>query len=500
VTEHDTSKGDVLLKQYMIRSSFSSGAIFRWIRNELASRVTMIDSISDLTGNWLRYQKSDDQIIRTKVILISRLQTPPLLLSALAIKFNGRATFGMYHFKTNDQRLQIMGRDFRVPLCLIALSNDSLYSYGEKAGEALHFKSMNLMMKTINPEPNDLFIMSLLLVNIVVSIDLFWMRFSKAWKHVCYWLIHAVKTNCLFLLIWLSFLTISGIPVIRSALNSSHWWLHGIACTRFAGILRHDAAIYYNRIPVIVAAYAVSCILFATIRRKFFCQPDSFDDDHLFREWSPLESTILTYILFRPIGMSIPAAATSFISQSNLDEDELIAPMMERFVFPNLWLQEDLISSEYINSLPLWLYNEPNHTGSESNNEEAADHQSSSVSEVSDSELASLSQTYSQPHSPSMDEFSPSKSGRKRSSGSRFKSTGVQKPSARDVSPINAAPMGTIRSTICPICLEAYRQNQVLCTLPCGHAYHDSCIFSWLLRDNHMCPTCRWPSNKAKTD
>ena len=486
----------------MIRSTFSSSTIFRWIRDELASRVKVIDSISELSRNWLQIQRSDDQTMRTNVVLISRLETPPLLLSALAIKFNGRAIFGMYQVTEKQDRLQIRGIDFEIPVCAISLSNESVYLFGKHAGDTFNFRSMDLLMKSFNPEMNDLFVLSLILVNIVVSIDLFWMRCSKAWKHVVFWLIHAVKTNCVLFFVWLSILTICGLPSVRPALNACLCWLQSISSTRFAEIVRHDAAIHYHRIPVIVAAYVISCLFFAAVRRKFFSRPGVFDDDNLFREWSPLESTILSYILFRPIGMSVPPAAT--LIQSNLEDG--MEQLIERLAFPNLWLQDDLISNEYINSLPVWLYAESSHAGSESNNEDLADHRSSSVSEFSESEQGSSSLTSNQPHSLSpsphsmADKYSPSKSTRRRnaSASSRLKSAGVHKSPERDVSPESAAPVGSISSTECAICLETYKQNQILCGLPCGHSYHESCILSWLLRDNHICPTCRWPSNKAK--
>uniref|UniRef100_K1Q4T7 Uncharacterized protein n=1 Tax=Magallana gigas TaxID=29159 RepID=K1Q4T7_MAGGI len=49
----------------------------------------------------------------------------------------------------------------------------------------------------------------------------------------------------------------------------------------------------------------------------------------------------------------------------------------------------------------------------------------------------------------------------------------------------------------CVICLEDYEEGVLLCGLPCKHSFHQRCIVVWLQRDNHYCPVCRWPSNKA---
>lgn len=50
----------------------------------------------------------------------------------------------------------------------------------------------------------------------------------------------------------------------------------------------------------------------------------------------------------------------------------------------------------------------------------------------------------------------------------------------------------------CTICLDCYKQSQSICGLPCGHNYHNECIIEWLIRGNHCCPICRWPSYRFK--
>lgn len=59
-------------------------------------------------------------------------------------------------------------------------------------------------------------------------------------------------------------------------------------------------------------------------------------------------------------------------------------------------------------------------------------------------------------------------------------------------------PKGIIMASECSICLDSYKRKDMLCGLPCGHAYHQNCIMGWLTRDNHCCPVCRWPAYKAK--
>lgn len=47
-----------------------------------------------------------------------------------------------------------------------------------------------------------------------------------------------------------------------------------------------------------------------------------------------------------------------------------------------------------------------------------------------------------------------------------------------------------LESDCCAVCIEAYRINDVLRTLPCKHEFHKNCIDPWLL-EHHTCPLCK---------
>lgn len=57
--------------------------------------------------------------------------------------------------------------------------------------------------------------------------------------------------------------------------------------------------------------------------------------------------------------------------------------------------------------------------------------------------------------------------------------------------PPNSSHVKWIASNECAICLDKYKETVDVCGLPCGHHFHESCIMSWLERDNHHCPICR---------
>ena len=44
----------------------------------------------------------------------------------------------------------------------------------------------------------------------------------------------------------------------------------------------------------------------------------------------------------------------------------------------------------------------------------------------------------------------------------------------------------------CSICIESFKQDELLSVLSCDHFYHPSCIYEWLQKNLH-CPLCRTP-------
>lgn len=46
------------------------------------------------------------------------------------------------------------------------------------------------------------------------------------------------------------------------------------------------------------------------------------------------------------------------------------------------------------------------------------------------------------------------------------------------------------RSTVCIVCLTDYVRGDQLVLLPCGHDYHQTCVFTWLA-SHRLCPVCK---------
>lgn len=50
-----------------------------------------------------------------------------------------------------------------------------------------------------------------------------------------------------------------------------------------------------------------------------------------------------------------------------------------------------------------------------------------------------------------------------------------------------------VQDDCCPICLETFLDEDRVKVIKCGHAFHSSCIDSWLSEKNDVCPVCRRP-------
>jgi hypothetical protein len=44
----------------------------------------------------------------------------------------------------------------------------------------------------------------------------------------------------------------------------------------------------------------------------------------------------------------------------------------------------------------------------------------------------------------------------------------------------------------CAICIEEYRQGEMLLVLPCSHKFHTDCITPWLTERQASCPLCKY--------
>ena len=398
---HEKAKSDVILKQYLLSYTVPPSLVLRWIHSELASRVTIIKSLSDLQRNWLAKSSSsssssssstsssgtstsfdtrktaaaaDDDTTNvtqdgksiTNVIWFSSVSKAPLTLSGLAIKFNGRANIAMIQVDTDSiSKLQAILPGVNISSLVVTLANGSYYI----CHSCTTFSQMNLILKTLLPDMNDVFSLSLYLINISVLIHFFWLKCSKFWRHVTFWLMEVVKVNCLLFLTWLAILALYRFPSFKCFIESLNLVTQLVSSSCLGHLLRQNFNAFTS-LPFATLAVASCGCFFGWLRRyrlsSFNSNYTAYDDDQLFRDWAPLESTILSYILFRPMN-SVSGVRSNLPSATNFEEGMEL--LIERLAVPNLWLQADLVSNEYIKDLPLWLH-PGNNTSDESDSDE----------------------------------------------------------------------------------------------------------------------------------
>jgi hypothetical protein len=254
---------------------------------------------------------------------------------------------------------------------------------------------------------------------------------------------------------------------------------------------------------MLTAAFLFCATTLAIVRRWLVTYSDDIDDEFLFRDWAPLESTILSYFLFRPIGMSIRPISSSI--ETNLEDGMEL--LIERLATPNLWLQDTFISNEYIKDLPVWHYADSEDGSSDSYSDDTLNSEYSS-NETGDNQRGKVNDgtpvDSSQPSSGcAVLELKTSSPHRKihkeeRKDKGKERMDASEQKAKRDISPVTSAPNGMFYCTECAICLERFKRNQLICGLYCRHSYHQQCIMRWIYTDNHCCPKCRWPTYKQK--
>jgi E3 ubiquitin-protein ligase RNF103 len=157
-----------------------------WVQDHLSVRVKNIRDIDELNRHWLQDESSANHTAsassspsanneNVNVLLLTHLINPPLFLAALSIKFTGRIKFGMFSIKKEDSdalRKKLKMLDLRIPSYVI-ITPERTVVYGRRRSEHFNFASMNLFLRTVHPEMNDVFLCSLLLVNMLVILQIF---------------------------------------------------------------------------------------------------------------------------------------------------------------------------------------------------------------------------------------------------------------------------------------------------------------------------------------
>lgn len=440
VPQTSASKGKVMLKEYSGRQT-DTEHVFRWITSHVAHQVRTLERSQDLLEEW----HSDSGV---KMFLFARLPQPPAFFSSLSVKFTGRIKFifvNLCHWK-NHSSLSEIGVT-QSPAYILKMP-EGVYWYGNSTGEFLSVCAMDTFLRSVQPEVNDLFVLSLLLINLLAWMDLFITQGATVKRFVV--LIRTLGTyNSILLVSWLPILALLQLPYLDSLYGYSLKLLRFADTTKLASLVRADWTFYSSHPALFLSTYLAHGLLVDYFEKKRRCNTMSQEDSSTNLEWlASLWDWYSSYLLHPIASLNQPPS-----DQSDWDEDTNF--LFERLAFPDLWLRP-LVNLDYIKILPTWKF------------------QSAESPVKVDSSGAA--------EGPCQDRTSDSESD--------------EAPPESDHSP--PWPQNMLRCSECVVCLENFVHDELLMGLPCGHAFHQNCIMVWLAEGQHCCPVCRWPSYKKK--
>ena len=526
-------KDNVIIRNYS--GAMKPDSISRWVSGSLASRLREIYDWAEMENDWFSWEgfRRKNEV---RFVLFSKLKRPPMFFSALSVKFTGRVKFGTVDVKSREGKNILNKMKFKqVPQYMIITPECKIF-YGKRPKELYNFRSVEFFLKTMYPEVNDIFLLSLVIVNVYCLLDLCLVQ-GGVTRRLCRFFWNLGKQNCILILLWLPVLGLFQLPFMEGATNQGLKFLRLVSGSDFAAVLRSDWAGYLDQWSLLLLSFVAYGVIIAVIEYKRTGGVEPEEEVSTSSHWWDLRWDGYMNYFFRPM-----VSLTRPMNAEDMDLEAGMELLIERLAVPNFWLHP-MISSDYIKELPVWHYagksfhsdsdtcSNSDDTRMESDSDGGAEigherpttpdlfvceHCRASKRPQTEQErldatdacaayvmdgnykcsckLESNGKVHGETWKPRHGAKEPR---RKYDEGDR--GTGVEvdeKGCEEDQLPY--CPPGILPCTECVICLEGYRYGVVLCGLPCGHSFHQQCIMSWLSRDNHCCPVCRWPTFRAK--
>lgn len=352
------AKDSVVLHSYT--GSTGVPAVFDWVNKNLASRIEEINSFEELVTNWFRFGDDDDDSdaemqTKLRVVLFTQMSIPAMFFSVLSVKFTGRAKFGMVNTKcvtgrSIAKKLNI-GRTPRYQI----ITPESNYTFGSHSGEYLNSDSMALFLRSVYPEVNDMFLLSLIVINAACVFDLCIIQGSIL-RRLGTLLWDIGKWNCLLIVLWLPVLAVLQLPYMHLLLSSILKLLRVTSLTKVASWVRADWLWYSAVSSKLLIGTFVAFLCIVALLHWLYDAPNETDTSaHISSsQWWNLQLDSVTNHLFRPM-----SSLTPVIGPPPFDFQVGMELLIERMAVPNFWLRP-MISMDYVKDLPVWKYTGPN--------------------------------------------------------------------------------------------------------------------------------------------
>ncbi|XP_019737181.1 E3 ubiquitin-protein ligase RNF103 isoform X2 [Hippocampus comes] len=466
VPQTSASKGKVMLKEYDGRR-IEPEHIFRWMTSQMSHRIKTLCRSEKLLEEW-----RPDPLHPLKMFLFAPLPQPPVFFSSLSVKFTGRIEFIFVDVSHWDNRSSLLEIGVTQSPAYILKMPEGIYHYGNSTGEFLSVAAMDTFLRSVQPEVNDLFVLSLVLINLLAWMDLFITQGATVKRFVV--LIRTLGTyNSILLVSWLPFLALLQLSYLDTLYGYSLKLLRYADTTTLASVVRSDWTFYSSHPALFLSTYLAHGLLVDYFEKKRRCGNRSQEDSSTNLEWLASLWEWYTSYLLHPIAS---------LQQVPSDWEDDPSFLFERLAFPDLWLRP-LVSMDYIKALPAWKFR----CGGADEPEEETD---SCRSDTDSSE----SSDYAPP--PSGQRQESARDGDKRRGDTDIPS--ADSVARHECGERSGWPRNILWCSECVVCLENFVSEELLMGLPCGHAFHQQCIVVWLDAGRHCCPVCRWPSYKKK--
>nr|XP_046180316.1 E3 ubiquitin-protein ligase RNF103 [Oncorhynchus gorbuscha] len=471
------SKGKVMLKEYNGRR-IETEHIFKWMTAHVASRIKTIRMSQQLVEEWHPSEKHP-----VKMFLFAKLAQPPAFFSALSVKFTGRIEFIFVDVQSWDNitSLEEIGVQ-QLPSYILKMP-EGIYRYGNSIGEFISLQAMDTFLRSVQPEVNDLFVLSLVMVNLMAWLDLFITQGATIKRFVV--LISTLGTyNSLLIISWLPILGFLQLPYLEGFYDYSLKLLRYADTTTIASWVRTDWTFYSSHPALFLSTYLAHGLLIDYFEKKRRCNNEEENPNNL--EWLSSLWDWYTSYLVHPI-----TSFHNFPNESDWDDDPNF--LLERLAFPDLWLHP-LIPIDYINNLPTWRFKCTQVCGPNSEENSGRD---------LDSNIQNTTGRQTQGLNSEHEEHGCGKERACAADSCCHSENGGDVPCMKREAQEQQAdwsqwPSDMIHCTECVVCLENFETDCIVMGLPCAHVFHQQCIVVWLAGGQHCCPVCRGPSYKRK--
>lgn len=442
------SKSQVQL--YTYTGNYKPASISHWIKDTVNQKVLVITDPDELNKNWISYKPSEDPEIR--IVMVSKSSQVPLFYSALSVRFPGRIRFGV-----TSKEVLIKSRAWKrlfktENLTYFIITKEKLFEYGTRPSELVTFKSMETYLKCLYPSLNDVFILTLFICNSLTIFEISLVQGSFL-KRIIMLLFCAIKFNIILILLWMGLLTVFQIPLIADFVPYGLKLVRLMGSTNTLSFIRADFKFYCQHLILVEILLG-----FYLLAIGWWFYKERSEED-LNQDWNFAQFRTLEH-LFYPLHPR---------SLSHLNRNAYLEWNQQEI--PSLWMAAHM-SSDYIKQLPTWRFTKKGQrTEQVVTNPENTHTLHPSISAISEHENTSV-------------KAEKTELVTEKSDGNGSHSGG------------SAIASDYMECGQCVVCLDDYEDGVLLCGLPCKHSFHQHCIVTWLQRDNHYCPVCRWPSNK----